>query len=680
MLVLFIIKKISSLKRTLKYSLVCFTFCICHDRALGQLTATGDDHRIDSLLHILESKKDDTSKVTVLYKIGFECSVANFSKAKFYLKKAEQLARVLNYKKGIANSLSYLGIAYETQGNYVEALKAQMAALKLREEIDDKSGISYSLHYIGDIYFGQSDLIEKKISKDEYNKKALDQYFKALEIGKQASDAKSIANTYNCIGNSYREQEKYSKALEYYFNSVLIRKRINDRLNLSTTYVNIGKLYLKKGNFPEALTYLFQALNLSEKLGHKRTIVKALETIATIYFMQKDYSRSIDFSLRSLQLGRKIGYLEYIAKANKLMSQIYIAKDFNGHNGDKAFKYYWTYISERDSIDSKKANQLELQFDFDKKEELAKAEQNKKDAIASQELKHQEQQRNYLIIGLLLLAILTLFILRGYRQKQKANIIIAEKNREILDSITYALNIQQAKLPKKEEIYAVLPHSFVLFKPKDIVSGDFYYLHKKGNLIFIASADCTGHGVPGAFMSLIGSEKLDDAFAHSSDTSEILKLLNNGIKISLKQSDLDDSATRDGMDIALCCIDTDTRVVKYSGANRPLWIIRKGESLLQEIKATKKAIGGFTENNQHYDTHEIDFNEGDTFYIFTDGYTDQFNGEHGKKLMTKNFKEILVGIQNKNMNEQEKYLDDFIETWRSGSEQIDDILVIGVRF
>jgi serine phosphatase RsbU (regulator of sigma subunit) len=259
-------------------------------------------------------------------------------------------------------------------------------------------------------------------------------------------------------------------------------------------------------------------------------------------------------------------------------------------------------------------------------------------------------------------------------QKQKLE---AQKN-EIVSSITYAKRIQQAKLPIKEEIYSSLPNSFILFKPKDIVSGDFYFFQKTEKYLFIASADCTGHGVPGAIMSMIGSEKLEDAVSQNTDTSEILKMLNKGIKTSLKQSDSDES-TRDGMDIAICSIDTVNRIVKYAGANRPLWIIRNGQKVVEEIKATKTAIGGLTEENQHFDTHEIALQQGDTFYICTDGYADQFSGQDGRKLMTKKLKEILVNIQSKTMPEQETYLDNFIENWKGRTEQVDDILVIGVR-
>lgn len=253
------------------------------------------------------------------------------------------------------------------------------------------------------------------------------------------------------------------------------------------------------------------------------------------------------------------------------------------------------------------------------------------------------------------------------------------KNKSITDSLEYAKRIQKAKFPDKKKFYNVFPQCFVLFKPKDIVSGDFYYFHKGNGNVFIASADCTGHGVPGALMSMIGFEKLDEALAHSTNTSRILSFLNNGIKSSLKQSDKNES-TRDGMDIALCSINTNSRLVEYAGANLPLRIIRKGQKVIEEIKATRKAIGGYTEDNQHFDTHEIEFKKGDTFYISTDGYADTFGGLKNKKLKSKNFKQILLDIQDKTMKEQELYLNNFIEDWKAEEDQVDDILVIGVRF
>jgi serine phosphatase RsbU (regulator of sigma subunit) len=258
------------------------------------------------------------------------------------------------------------------------------------------------------------------------------------------------------------------------------------------------------------------------------------------------------------------------------------------------------------------------------------------------------------------------------------NLLLEQKNKDITDSINYAKKIQHAMLPAKEDIHSAFPDSFILFKPKDIVSGDFYFFQKNGKNIFIAAADCTGHGVPGALMSMIGSEKLQDAVLQNKEPSEILRLLNKGIRSSLRQSESNES-TRDGMDIALCSVDTDNCIVKYAGANRPLWIIRKGQSTIEEIKATKAAIGGFTHDDQHFETHEVKLQKEDVFYIFSDGYADTFSGKDGKKLTTKKFKEVLLQIKDKPMQQQGQHLESYIETWKAGTEQVDDILVIGIR-
>ena len=228
--------------------------------------------------------------------------------------------------------------------------------------------------------------------------------------------------------------------------------------------------------------------------------------------------------------------------------------------------------------------------------------------------------------------------------------------------------------------------AFILFKPKAVISGDFYFVHQnpinashENKLITIAAVDCTGHGVPGAFMSLMGFERLTDAVQISSDPSQILSLLNIGIKNSLHQSGNTETATGDGMDIVLCVIDRANNKVKYSGANRPLWIIRKDNSSVEEIKPTKRTIGGLTANNQIFASHEIQLNPGDCLYLFSDGYADQFSGGTEKKLMTKRFKEILLDIQHQTMEEQKHYLDSFIENWKADTDQVDDILVIGVK-
>ena len=252
-------------------------------------------------------------------------------------------------------------------------------------------------------------------------------------------------------------------------------------------------------------------------------------------------------------------------------------------------------------------------------------------------------------------------------------------HKDIKDSINYAKRIQNAMLPDTALLSDSFPKSFILYKPKDILSGDFYWFKKEGNTSFISAVDCTGHGVPGALMSMIGIEKLNNAVAKTNEPSEILKQLNKSIEIALCQSTHYEHS-QDGMDIALCAIDKETRILKFSGANRPPWIIRHGQTELEEIRGTKKAIGGLTMGiSPDFENHEIKLELGDTFYIFSDGYADQFGGEQKQKLFTKRFKELLLSIQDQTMQQQEKYLNNFIEDWKAGADQVDDILVIGVR-
>jgi PAS domain S-box-containing protein len=254
---------------------------------------------------------------------------------------------------------------------------------------------------------------------------------------------------------------------------------------------------------------------------------------------------------------------------------------------------------------------------------------------------------------------------------------IENKNNEITMSLNYALRIQKAVLPDKNQIRKSLPESFILFKPKDIVSGDFYFYNKNNDRIIIAAADCTGHGVPGAFMSLLGSEKLLMAVQNELTPGATLSFLDRSIKNSLHHSESEKSIL-DGMDIALCSLDLKNKIIQFAGARRPIWIFRNKENILEEIKGTKKDIGGWNLETQMFETHEIQLKNDDTFYLFSDGFADQF-GENNKRLMTKRFKEQLLSIQHLSLPEQKIALKNFFDTWKGSREQTDDVLVIGVR-
>ncbi|MCW3105474.1 MAG: Serine/threonine protein kinase [Bacteroidetes bacterium] len=260
--------------------------------------------------------------------------------------------------------------------------------------------------------------------------------------------------------------------------------------------------------------------------------------------------------------------------------------------------------------------------------------------------------------------------------KQKE--VIEEKNKHITDSIKYAKRIQEAIIPGEDMVKAMLKNSFVLYKPKDIVSGDFYWIERKGNKILFAVVDCTGHGVPGAFMSIIGFNGLNQIVNEYNYTkpSEILTHLNKTISYTLRQR-VEDSVIRDGMDMAFCCIDLDTNKLEFAGAFNPLFIIRNNEVL--EIRGDKQPIGNFLgQEDYEFTNKEIDLLPNDKLYLFSDGYADQFGGPNGKKLKYNYFRKLLLDNHAKPMEEQKESIDAFFESWRHGFEQIDDVCIIGV--
>jgi serine phosphatase RsbU (regulator of sigma subunit) len=252
------------------------------------------------------------------------------------------------------------------------------------------------------------------------------------------------------------------------------------------------------------------------------------------------------------------------------------------------------------------------------------------------------------------------------------------KSKETLDSIIYAKRIQEAILPLRERILESLPESFVFHLPRDIVSGDFYWFKKIEDKIFIASVDCTGHGVPGAFMSMIGTVLLDDIVEKKGvyEPAQILTELHKDVVKALKQ-DRKEKASKDGMDIALCVFDTDFKTLKFAGAFRPL--IHISEGVMNRIKADSAPIGGVGQHVPTFTQHEISIKKGDSIYIYTDGFADQFGGVRNKKYMTKRFRPFLLSIAQFSMEEQCLRLQEELDQWKGNVDQVDDILVIGVR-
>jgi len=253
--------------------------------------------------------------------------------------------------------------------------------------------------------------------------------------------------------------------------------------------------------------------------------------------------------------------------------------------------------------------------------------------------------------------------------------LVEEKQKDILDSITYAKRLQDAILPPVSFIKKFLPDSFLVYKPKDIVAGDFYWMERSDDNILIAAADCTGHGVPGALVSVVCSNALNRTVKEFHIT-EPGKILDKVRELVLETFEKSESNVQDGMDISLCCITTKTKEVQWSGAYNSLWYIQKGE--IKEVAADKQPIGK-NDRPEPFNTHKLNLQKGDTLYLFTDGYADQFGGPKGKKFKYKQMEELLLANASKPMDEQKDVLENTLEKWKGTLEQVDDILIIGIR-
>jgi serine phosphatase RsbU (regulator of sigma subunit) len=269
-------------------------------------------------------------------------------------------------------------------------------------------------------------------------------------------------------------------------------------------------------------------------------------------------------------------------------------------------------------------------------------------------------------------------VVRQKREIESKNEELEILYKQVTDSIHYAKRIQDAILPSNSNVKRMLPDSFILFKPKDIVSGDFYWIEEKSGLVYFAAVDCTGHGVPGAFMSLVGHNILKEIIKNSSvlRPGEILDQMREGVMGTLRADDSGKQA-KDGMDMTLCAINYDTLELQYAAAFNPLYIIRNGELVIHP--ANKFPIGSFVGEKVNFDNHTIQLQKGDQIFIFSDGYADQFGGPSGKKFMVGNFRKLLTQIAHMDSASQKAYLDETLLKWQGGQEQVDDVLVIGVK-
>jgi len=628
----------------------------------------------------IKYSKSDTVNVNNLNRLSEKLwKKSQFDSAIVYANKALILAKKFDYRKGIADANHNLGVIYRNKGSYLQALQDDLDALKIYQELGDKKGTATMLGNIGVVY----------MSEGGNNSKALEYDFKALAIYLELGDKIGISRNLGNIGIAYHDMGNDAEALKYAKNSLQLHQEIEDNQGIAINLSSIGALYYKEKDLTTSLVYYFKALTKSREIGNKEQIAHNYGDIGSVYILQGKYKQAKAYLDSGLNLEKKIGEKEDLKSIYASLS----ALDTISGDYKTAFKDFETFIIYRDSIindgNTKKIEQAQMNYTFDRKTDSAKAEQEKKDILAEAEKRKQDIVTWSTAVGLLVVLVFAGFVLRSLKitrkQKQVIEIksleteqqkrLIEEKNKDILDSITYAKRLQEAILPPISLIKKFFPQSFILYKPKDIVAGDFYWMERSGDNILIAAADCTGHGVPGALVSVVCSDALNRTLKEFRITN-CGKILDKVTELVLETFEKSESNVQDGMDISLCCINTKALEVQWSGANNPLWYIQNGE--MHEVRADKQPIGKYI-NSHPFHEHTIKLLKGDTIYLFTDGYADQFGGSKGKKFKDKQLQEVLLSNESSSMEEQKSILERKLDEWKGNLEQVDDILVIGIR-
>lgn len=644
---------------------------------------------------------------------------SKFDDAIAYYKKAKDIKESIGDKKSAVSSQNNIGIIYYLQAKYDMALATFNASLRTQEGMKDSTGIPNTLNYIASVHFFLSNY-----------EKALGYYLKSLGLYKKTNDKPGMAQAYNNLGIIYSSLNNEEKAIENYTSSLQLANEIGARDLVTTAYNNLGTVFQKRKNYPKALEYFTKSLSLSRELKLSEGIAQNLERIGMVMQEQNKLPEALVKFEEALDMQEKAG--QVYSTANILMSMgsvlaklnrsadaakcydraLKIAQEIKAKNliadisfnyagllkqnkdYKKAYFFMTQYSSIRDSIlsDEKNKSMAEMQTRFDtdaKEKEIVLLTKNKD----IEELKLGEQKENiekqkvtiYASgISIVLALALAFFGYRSYAEKKKTNIILEEKNRaiskqkeileiknkQITNSIVYAKSIQDVILPSDEVVKKQLPDSFILFKPKDVVSGDFYWLNGE----YIAAIDCVGHGVPGGFMALHAYNLIERIAKENKNASPnlILDQLNKQVIESLHQNN-DHTSVKHGMDLALLKIKGNK--IEYSGARNPLLIVSPAKEL-KEVKADKMFVGGALGN---FTNNILEVEKGSMLYVFTDGYADQKGGPQNKKFFISVLKELLASASDKNTEEQKAILDKTFEEWKGKNEQMDDVLIVGIR-
>ena len=653
----------------------------------------------DSLLQVIAHASHDTTRancylelVEVVYftdkEKGASYNEKAFAIATGQLKRTDLDPQVeRTYKVVVGHAYTNRGFMANRRGEVESALQYYDDAVHIQEDVGDLVGVANTLSNLGYIYSNQDDTIN-----------ALAYYHRALKIQLEIGDKGGQANSYNNVGAIYFKLGKLDSALISFQNSFANYEALNSKKGMAHAYNNIGQIMVSKGDFEVGLQYYLDCLKMREELDHKSGIANVTTNIASVYEDMGQIEKAREYGERSLKLSQELGFPFNIRNSAQLLSRI----DTVQGRYEDALAHYQLYIVMRDSLSNEETRaaveRQNLRYEFEKEQAVAQAEYES--VIA---LRDERDIRTNIVIaaavgGLLLVLIFAVIIanrlkltrqqktiieqqkqsVEGQKQQLEAtHAELAERNREVVDSILYARRIQKAFLKNEERTGRHLPEHFILFKPKDIVSGDFYWAIEKQGYFYLAAADCTGHGVPGAFLTMLGTSLLNEIMTTKDllSPAEVLDQLRVRIIKELGQTGADGD-TKDGMDISMIRLHLETKALQWAGANNGLVLVN--EEGWSEIKADKQPIG-FHPAMQPFTNHEVSLQRGQSVYLYSDGFQDQFGGPRGKKYKSRRFKEQLQALFQSDMDAQKTWLDQEFESWRGDLEQVDDVCVIGVR-
>jgi CheY-like chemotaxis protein/serine phosphatase RsbU (regulator of sigma subunit) len=533
------------------------------------------------------------------------------------------------------------------------------------------------------------------------------------------------------LGYLYKEKNDISSSIRNFQKAIKSNEDLGNVSAIKNICENIGMIYAETADFDQALVYFKKSLRMSEKQGKTTDIISELINISQILQNQKNYSESNQNLEKAVSMSQEISDFTSLKNCYLLFSENYellgmsdkskeyfdLAASLKSHLQKEEIKKFEsrTKMAEAESF----AKDVEIKSKDQKIESITKEQQLTLDLLKKEkelsELRKKEslaKERNTQIIILSLSAILILvslslfFIFKQLREKKRANRMLERSNQQIIeekkkteeqrdiannqkkkitDSIYYAKRIQSAVLPPLSSFEKIIPDHFIFYRPRDIVSGDFYWITEKEGIVILAAVDCTGHGVPGAFMSMLGVAYLNDIVnkttfnrhIRSLHANEILNQLRENVINSLHQTGKTNE-TKDGMDIALCIIDFEHKSLQFSGAHNPVYLIRSGK--LMQLEADKMPIGIYKTDDVPFSNHEITLEKDDLLYIFSDGYYDQFGGPRNMKMFSSNFRKLLLEVHQKPMSVQKQLIEEYYDNWKGNNEQVDDVLVIGFKF